>query len=162
MEPTPSTLPEHLVDYLESGTSILVATVDARVRPETVRAAGAIVSTDRRRFTVLVPAATGARTRANLEGGSAVAVTFNRPVDHRSIQIKGRCLAVRDARREERKVAEGYLAAFTEALYLVGMSRAVVRRLSVWPAFAAEVEIDALFQQTPGPGAGERLREGAG
>lgn len=155
---TPSiAVPEELVDFIEGGRSILVATADADVRPEAVRASGAIVSADRRRLTILVPAATGARTRRNLERGSAIAVTFNRPVDHRSIQLKGRCVAVREAGPAEEKAAHDYRAAFVEALYLVGMSRSVVRRFAVWPAFVAEVEVHAIFQQTPGPHAGEPL-----
>ncbi|MGZ3418640.1 MAG: pyridoxamine 5'-phosphate oxidase family protein [Polyangiales bacterium] len=150
-------LPEELVDFVEGGVSLLVGTRDESLLPEAVRAVGATVSTDRTRVTLLFNEAVSARTLANIEAGSAVAVTFSRPIDHRTVQLKGPVASVRAGTDADRVVAERYLSAFTEALYLVGMSRALVRRVRVWPAVAVEVAIAELFQQTPGPTAGERL-----
>jgi hypothetical protein len=152
-------LPEELVDFLESGASMLVGTRDGALRPECLRAAGCIVDPDRSSLRVLMNAATAARTVANLEAGSPIAVTFSRPVDHRTVQVKGTCRRVRPADSNEHEVAERYLALFTEALYVVGMSRAMVRRMRVAPTVVAEIQVLELFHQTPGPGAGRRLEE---
>ena len=113
----------------------------------------------RRSLLLLMNAATAARTVANLGAGSPIAMTFSRPVDHRTVQVKGTCLTVRPAAPHEQAAAERYLALFTEGLYVVGMARAIVRRLRVTPALVAEVLVRELYHQTPGPGAGRRLEE---
>ena len=150
-------LPEELVDFVESGVSVLIGTRDAALEPEAQRAVGAIASRDRSRIEVLVPELTGRRTLANLEAGSPVAVTFSRIVDHRTVQVKGPCAAVRAANAQEVVVALRYVAAFTEALYFIGMSRATARRLRIEPLWVVEVVVGELFEQTPGPSAGEKL-----
>ena len=152
-------LPEELVDFMEGGVSVLVGTRDAALRPECLRAAGCIVSPDRATLRVLMNEATATRTVANLRAGSPIAVTFSRPVDHRTVQVKGTCRTVRPAAPDEQAVAERYLALFAEGLYVVGMSRAIVRRLRVAPTVVAEVLVRELYHQTPGPDAGRRLEE---
>ena len=148
-------LPASCIDFLESGVSLLVATTDPGGLPEPVRGAGAVVAADRRGFTVLVPSVTGARTRANLEAGSRIAVTFSRPIDHRGVQLKGRCLAVREATEAELEIARSYRIAFVEATHLVGMARSVSGKLRVDPCFAVDVAVEESFDQTPGPKAGD-------
>ena len=150
-------LPDELVELVESGVTILVGTRDARLRPECVRAVGASVRGDRRAIRVVLNEATSARTAANAAAGSPVAVTFSRAADHRTVQLKGRCLRVGAGTPEDHELARRYLSAFTEALYVVGVSRALARRLRVEPCLAIEVEVGELFQQTPGPEAGQRL-----
>ena len=151
------TLPAELVDFVESGASVLVGTRDMQLRPETMRGAGCIVAQDRKSLRLLLPAITGRRTLANLEAGSPISVTFNRIHDHRSVQVKGMCLQVRPTDASEHEVVRRYLAAFTESLYFVGLSRAIVRRMRVEPCMAVEIDVRELFEQTPGPGAGARL-----
>ena len=151
------TLPAELVDFVESGVSVLVGTRDASLRPEAQRAVGCVVSGDRRVLAVLVPEGTGARTLANLDAGSPIAVTFSRIVDLRTVQVKGQCVGVRKASAAELEAARRYVAAFTEALYFIGMSRATARRLGVEPLWVVDVGVGELFEQTPGPGAGARM-----
>jgi len=145
-----------LVDLLEGGVSIFVGTSDAERRPEAIRAVGAVVAPDRKKLTVFVPVATAKRTVDNLAQRREIAVGFSRTLDHLSIQIKGRC-DVRLATDAERSVCERYLGAYVEALYVIGLPRNLTRRMTVWPAYALEVEIRDVFAQTPGPGAGQRL-----
>lgn len=151
------TLPADLVDLVESGASILVGTRDARLRPECVRAVGASVARDRRSIVVLLNQGTSARTIANLEAGSPFAVTFSRPIDHRTYQVKGSVRAIRPSTPAEQEAAQRYRIAFTEALYVVGVGRSLTRRMRVNPCVAVEVEVAELYQQTPGPDAGKRM-----
>jgi len=150
-------LPAELVEFVESGVSILVGTRDARLRPEALRACGAIVAPDRRSITILMNELTSQRTVANLRAGSPLAVTFSRPIDYRTVQIKGPCRDVRAADAREGDAARKYLAQFCEQLYLVSISRAFTARLRVSPTLATVLEIHELFEQTPGPGAGRKL-----
>jgi hypothetical protein len=154
-------IPSSWIDFVESGVSTTLGTSNAAGLPEVVRAAGAVVLDQGRRLDVFVPIATGVRTRSNLEGGSAVAVTFNRPIDFRTMQVKGGLVGIREMREHEVGIVRAYGAAFAEALYVVGMARAVTRRLALLPAFALEINVEACFEQTPGPSAGTRLRTGA-
>jgi hypothetical protein len=151
------TLPAELVDFVESGVSVLVGTRDVELRPEAMRAMGCMVAKDRKVLAVLLPELTGRRTIANLEAGSPIAVTFSRIVDHRTVQVKGSSVRVRLAGPAEHEATQRYLAAFTEALYFIGVSRAAARRIRVEPCVVAELEVRELFEQTPGPGAGAPL-----
>lgn len=150
-------IPADLVDFLEGGVSILVGTRDAGQRPETTRAVGAAVSPDRTRLSVLLAEHTAERAIANLEDNGRIAVAFSRPIDNFAVQLKGRVTELRRGDDADRRVAERYHAVYVEQLYMVGMPRSLSKRIRVWPSFAVTFEIDDIFVQTPGPGAGKPL-----
>lgn len=152
---------DELLAFLQSGVSVLAGTRDPGLRPRATRGVGFVVRPDRRGLRVYLPAATAGEAIANLRACPRIAVTFNRPIDHRTVQIKGDVLAVAEAAPEERAITEAYRAAFVAALEPVGMAPPLVRRLACWPAWAVDVEITHLFKQTPGPDAGDPLRGGA-
>lgn len=150
-------LPPELIAFAESGTSVLVGTRDADLCPEAVRGVGVRVSPDGCRLTVFLPVATSARAVANLRDNGQLAATLCRPIDHRTVQIKGGVREVREAGADERAFIEAYRRLFTDALLRVGMAADLTSRLTCWPAVAAEMDIVEAFQQTPGPDAGTRL-----
>jgi hypothetical protein len=150
-------LPADLVDFLESGVSILVGTRDASLRPETLRAMGAVVDPGRSKVTLYVPQATGKSTLANLVDNGLIAVTFSRALDHRSIQIKGPCTRVRESDETDRAHQERYRALFIEGLAIVGLPRRISERAAYWPSMAVDIAVTELYEQTPGPQAGVRL-----
>jgi hypothetical protein len=149
-------LPPEVVDLVESGVSILVGTRDASLRPSTVRGVGARVDGSRRALTVYLPTRTADRAVANLRDNGEIAVVFSRPFDNLSVQLKGRCQDVHRAGDDDRPVPERYAVAFMETTYTVGMPRSLMKRLCVWPAWAATFDVRDLYSQTPGPGAGQR------
>lgn len=103
----PTKIPEDLVDFLESGVSILVGTRNAKNEPEATRSCGAQVSKDREHVSLWFPDwAKGAVQ--DIEENGHVAVCFSRMLDNYSIQLKGENATVRDAAEAERKVAERY------------------------------------------------------
>ena len=153
----PVRIPPELVDFFEGGVSVLMGTCDAACRPESTRAVGASVAPDRTRVTVFLNQANAELTLANLAVNPRVAVCFTRPIDHRTVQLKGKALAVRRTLDSEKPRLERYISSFVEALYLVGVTRATAGRLAFWPSMAVEIAIEELFQGTPGPGAGKRL-----
>jgi hypothetical protein len=155
---TPVCIPPELVDFFEGGVSLLVGTCDAERKPESTRAVGVTVAPDRAHLTVYLNKANSERTVAHLAVNPKVAVCFTRPIDHRTIQVKGRALQVRPTLDSEKHRLERYLSAFIEALYLVGVTRAVASRFAIWPSMAVEIAIESLFAATPGPGAGERMK----
>lgn len=150
-------LSDELVELVESGVSMLVGTCDAAGRPEAVRGLGARVSEDRRRVTVMLNAALAARTRDNLLEHGRLAVAFSRIFDHRTIQLKGHVVSIRDGDPGDHALQERYVVAFAEQVSLAGLPRSVVRNVRLEPCLVVELEVDALFEQTPGPRAGEAL-----
>ena len=150
-------LPAELAEFLESGVSILVATRDARLRPATLRAMGARVQREASLMTVYIPESTGGQTLANLKDNGQLAATFSRAIDHRTIQVKGRCKDIRRSNAQDREVQERYRRLFLEALEILGLPRVRTERVVYWPSFAVDVAVAELFEQTPGPQAGSRL-----
>jgi hypothetical protein len=148
-------LPPDVIDLVESGVSILVGTRDAALRPASVRGVGARVSTDRTAVTVYLPEATAGKALENLRENGEIAVAFSRPIDNLAVQIKGRCSRVWLAPNDERAFPERYAVAFVEMTYAVGMPRGLMKRMTVWPAWAATFDVREVFSQTPGPGAGK-------
>jgi hypothetical protein len=146
-----------IVEFFESGVSILVGTRDAALRPACTRGAGATVRAGEGVVTVYLPQATAARTLANLADNGQIAVTFSRPLTHYSIQIKGTFAGQRPSTETDRAVQQSYRAAYAEQLHAVGLPRAVAARLAWWPSVAVDIAVRDCFVQTPGPGAGRRL-----
>jgi hypothetical protein len=153
-------IPESLVSFLESGISVLVGSANERHMPSCARAAGAIVSADRARLTVLIPKIPGEDVLADLEKIRRGAVMFSRAIDHRTLQLKGSVVRVRPANSDEVSHAIAYRRAFAEMLQHVGLPRALTESMAIEPCVAVELEVDEIFRQTPGPEAGERLARG--
>jgi hypothetical protein len=145
-----------LIEFLESGISLLVGSRDARLLPEVTRAFGAHVEPGGRELTVFIPHATAERTLANVRDNGRLAVCFS-AIDHRSYQIKGRWTGVRDADENDRRAIERYRKALAQHYGAVGMAPRLTYRLSHWPAHALRMEVESIFLQTPGPGAGVAL-----
>ena len=150
-------LPEEHVTFIESGVSLLVGTRDANLRPFALRGMGVKVHADRNTLTVFIPDPTGKRTLADLRDNGRIALTFTRPIDHRSMQLKGKAIAFRAASEEERPLLESYVEGWARHLEVVGLPRAIGSRLTYWPATAVDVTIESSFHQTPGPSAGKSM-----
>jgi hypothetical protein len=148
------------VPFLESGVSLVVATHDAELTAHCAFAVGLRVHAGGRRVAVYLPRRPAAASIADLESNGAVAITACNPVDFRTLQLKGRAVRVAEAPEVERRLVLAYRDALAERLEQVGDPRALVGRLAVWPAVAVEVELEAVFEQTPGPRAGSPLDPG--
>lgn len=153
-------LSEELAEFVEGGLSMLVGTRDAALRPQVDRAVGAFVGPDRESVTVYLNKTLATKAVANLQDNGQVALTVSRPYDHRSLQVKGQLVSLRDGAEEDRIKQERWLAGFVEHLYIVGLPRSVIRQLKIFPSVALTMRIDDIFVQTPGPGAGRRFEVG--
>jgi hypothetical protein len=151
-----------LAEFFASGISVLVGTRDARLRPDCVRASGVAAEPRRNVVTVFLPAATSERARANLEDNGRIAVTVTRAIDHRSLQVKGRVLELRDSTEEELGEIRRYLADLALDWGQVGVPCKATQALNHWPSYTVRLRVEALFEQTPGPDAGNRMAPGKG
>ena len=153
-------LREDVVEFIESGVSMLVGTRDPKLRPHVMRAAGAVCGADRESVTVYLTKGVADQAVANLTDNGCIALTLSRPYDHRGLQIKGRMLSMRDGVDADRIHQERYLAGFVEHVYIIGLPRSVMRQLRIYPSIAVTFRAEDVFDQTPGPGAGRRFEVG--
>jgi hypothetical protein len=145
--------------HFGDGTSLMVATADGDGVPSCCRAVGLAGDADGDSLTVYLPVWTAAQTIANLAATHRIAIVSSFPLDHGTIQLKGRSGAVRVARDDERPLVDRWLGRFADVVSSLGLPRAVAMSLVHWPAFAVDVEVDAIFDQTPGPRAGSVVRQ---
>ncbi|MEI9935974.1 MAG: hypothetical protein WDO69_01990 [Pseudomonadota bacterium] len=147
-------LTAELVEYMESGVSLLVGTRDAALKPASARGFGVEIDAPGRSATVFLPASVATVTLSNLRDNGQIALTFSRGFDHRSLQVKGRVLSVGETNERQRRLQERYFAAFSEGLIFIGHRQKLLRRVRYYPSYALHFQIDSMFDQTPGPGAG--------
>lgn len=144
-----------LAEFLQQGLGIHVGTRDTRDEPHGARALALTVDADGVRLTVYLATVAATRLLADLESNGQIAVSLGRPVDDRACQVKGVVTTIRAARAEERAVVLAQFEGFRDQLDAIGIPRVLTQRWATWPAMAIEFRATAVFEQTPGPGAGE-------
>ena len=150
-------LAEEIASFLASGLSLNVATASRELEPHGTRAFAAVVEPDREHVVVFVHASVAGELVRDLAENPRLALTFGRPVDHRTCQIKGAFLGSREATADDREEVERQAEGFARSLETIGISRALMAGWSAWPAVALRFRVTETYEQTPGPGAGERL-----
>jgi len=148
---------DELAQFLESGLSIVVATRDGELQPDGAAAWAARVHEDRTHLTVYLYEEAAARMLRNLTSYPQIALDFDRPTTHRACQVKGLYLSSRPAEPWERALVYQQADAFAADLDAIGIPGAMLQGWKTWPCTAFQVRATALFEQTPGPGTGERL-----
>jgi len=151
-------LPEEIAEFLASGLSLNVATASRDLEPHGTRAFAAIVEPGREHVAVFVHASAAPALLRDLEQNPRIALTFGRPADHRTGQVKGAFTGSRKAKATERAEVERQTEGFFRSLEFIGISRALMAGWNPWPAVALRFRADEVFEQTPGPGAGDPLR----
>lgn len=143
---------------IEPGTTVLVATTDAQGAPWCARAVALNSTDDFATITVYLPLATSQQLIQHAAVTRRLAVAATHPMEHLSIQFKGTTLHTRVARDDEAAFVKERLAAMSDALDVLGVPRRLARSWTHWPAFAVEMRVEDVFDSTPGPKAGVRLR----
>jgi hypothetical protein len=145
-----------LAELLESGVAMLGAWAGADLVPEAFRVWGASVD-EGGRLRALA-SADASRTVVDLAAGSRVAVVLTDITSFRSVQVKGSS-AGPAALPGPGDVAcmRRYNERFAAALAGIGHPPSLFERLRPPSVFVVSVEIDTLYDQTPGPTAGVSL-----
>jgi predicted RNA-binding Zn ribbon-like protein len=150
--------PTRLRRCLEPGLSILVGTADSAGTPSCCRGI-AIQSLDEfETITVFLPVATSHETIHNVATTKQLAVVATHPRDNFATQFKGTTLDARLAREDESAFVRQRLDALADVLDRIGVPRRLTHRVAHWPAFALTMRVEQVFDQTPGPKAGSRVR----
>ncbi|WP_447983993.1 hypothetical protein [Nitrospira sp. Nam74] len=150
-------IPDHLVDLLQTGVSIVVGTRDASLVPECTRAWGIRVNKGARSVTIFLTETISRKTLQNLRENGQVAISCARPTDHIACQLKGRLRAIRPAGARDREYRNRWGHEFRGELIAIGVPAYLFDAWIRDPALAVEIDVTDVFHQTPGPGAGEKL-----
>jgi hypothetical protein len=143
--------------FLEEGIGIHLGTRNENLQPNGARAVAVKVEDDGAHVLVYVAQVAAERLLADLRANGQAAVGFGRPVDDRACQVKGVFVNARPATEDERRFVAVQWDRFLGQLEQIGIPRAGSAGWTTWPATAIRVRVTALFNQTPGPGAGAPL-----
>jgi hypothetical protein len=153
----PATLiDDEICEFMRGSVVSFLGTTDERGTPDVTRSVG-VAGAAPGRVRLLISSAAEVAW-ANLANGGRVAVLVTDITNYRSIQWRGRAVELGE------RVTPGDLAladhargAFADACPLVGLDPAMAWR--IWPVDVRPVvvEVDEMFDQTPGPGAGRAL-----
>jgi hypothetical protein len=152
-------LPAHLVAFLQGGVAVTLGARSAGGRPIVGVGVGCRVEAmmDVR---VLLSRGTNAAFIEAIEGGSAVAATFSRARDHRSIQLKAMRARIRETAPDDFIEAERQCALLADELVELGYMRLQAKAYAHFGTsdlVSLEFRPERVFTQTPGPGAGAEL-----
>lgn len=153
-------LTEAQAQFIQNGVSVVVASAGADLAPSQARGVGCLVAPDRRHVTVILRRSQATTLLQDLARSGLIAVVFCQPSTHRTLQVKGADPVARAAAAPDLAELARQAAAFHAELAPLGYPETFTRALL---GFAAEdlVEVSfapqAVFSQTPGPRAGERV-----
>ena len=150
-------MPHRIHEWLQGGESIIVATADAEGVPATCRGIAIAAGKDPDTLTLYLPAATAHESLANIATTRRIAVAASHPLSHRTVQVKGVTRGVKLAAPAEEAFVQQRWNEFAAVLDEIGLPRGVMHGVAHWPAFAVEMTIEQVFDQTPGPNAGAAL-----
>ncbi len=145
--------------FIRSHTSLSVAARDAQNRPAIARGAGCSVSDDRQYVTVFLCPMNAGLVLKNLEDNGAIAMVATRPTTHAALQLKGKVTQIAAMTPAERELMEAHQRSFIAELGVLGYAPELIRALlgSGEDCLAVHFQPLQIFNQTPGPRAGEKL-----
>lgn len=147
---------EAIASFLESGVSMVGASADDELVPEAFRIWGASLSDDDF-LRALVSSDAGA-TFGHVRQGTPLCMTFADVLNLRSMQVKGRAVgAAEPPGPEDLACMERYQEGLYPKILLNGTSPALFDGIRPRSVFVVTIEIDEVYDQTPGPSAGTRL-----
>jgi hypothetical protein len=152
-----SVFDEERTAFLEGGCALILATVLPDGEPHAGRAWGLTVLPDDGHVRVLL-AAEDLATVDRASGGGAMAITAASVRTLRALQLKGRVASTEAAGPDDDARADRYCEAFFgDIMDTDRIDVAVLERMRPLGYVACTVEVEHLFDQTPGPGAGAPL-----
>lgn len=145
--------------FIESGVSMAIAGRDVRNVPSLARAYGCRLLTDGRLAVFVAPSQAPSLLR-DVASTRAVAVVFSRPSSHETIQIKGADAQVRALQAGELQQAQQLTEQLIADILSLRFHEQGVRTMLTVDGddlVAVVFTPSAVFGQSPGPRAGERL-----
>lgn len=150
-----------LAAFLSSPVMIILGTCDAHGSPDIGRGAGARVDGESGLLDVILSSWQWPGTVANLRNNGRAAITFARPHDYVTYQVKGTAQLV-EPDAQALLLSTRYINDITAVLCELGLERRLIADwLTQREAMMVRLAIESVFIQTPGSKAG-RLVASAG
>lgn len=159
-EPSPTALIAAHAAFITSGVAIDIAARDTDLVPRFAVGCGCRADSAAGRVTVFTHRRQSRRLLSALERFPVIAVTFGRPSDHRSLQLKGDEVRLEAIAADDAARMHAYVEDFVADMALFGATRRLAAgyiNLVVEETLAISFTPRVAFDQTPGPGAGARL-----
>jgi hypothetical protein len=145
--------------FLHSGCALLIGSVEPGGRPRAGRGWGMRVLDGEPTTLRLLLDAEDEVTIANVAAGQPVAVTATSVRTLRSMQLKGRALGIEPLTPEDEEVAATYCRSFfADIVETDGTDPALPARMVPLGYVACTFEAFEVYDQTPGPGAGQPVQ----
>lgn len=154
-------LPAHLVAFLQGGVTATLGARSVTGRPVVGIGIACRVS-DMADVRVLLPRSANLSLMDAVTGGSAIAATFSRARDHRSIQLKASRASIGRSSPDDHNEAARQRSILADELMELGYTRAQADAFAFTRAtdlVSLEFRPERVFTQTPGPGAGAELQK---
>jgi hypothetical protein len=149
-----------LAAFLTSPVMIILGTCDAHGGPDIGRGVGARVDGDAGVVEVIVSGWQWPETVANVRATGRAAITFARPSDYASYQVKGPA-SIGEPDADALALSARYIDDITTILGALGLERRLMTHwLTDRDAVVLRMEMDAIFVQTPGSKAGQLIASG--
>ncbi len=160
---TPALLSDDTVAFVEREVAIDLASRSAELRPSACRGFACRVAPDRQSVTVYVRRQEAQQLLQDLLVCDAIAVVVCLPEAEAALQIKGRQVKLSAASADEVAFVQRYRQRFVDGIAALGYDRDFGEAyMTIDPEQMVAVSFtpEAVFQQTPGPQAGQRVGGG--
>jgi hypothetical protein len=152
-------IPTRVVELLRGPSVMHAGTRDAALRPAHSQVTGAIFHDDRETVTFFVSESQARRIASNLEQNGRVALTIAQ-TSHEAYQLKGAYVSSRPTADSDYALQDSYRTEMISALtkfWPEEMVKPMILGHAYRPGVAITFRVEEIFQQTPGPGAGDKL-----
>jgi hypothetical protein len=151
---------KQLAAFLQQGLAMYIATRNESLEPHGARVSALEVDDRGDSVVAFVPAVSAGPLLDDVKANGQAAIVCAWPPDDRGCQLKGLFVNAHEATEEERPRVVAQWERFRDSLEVVGLPRQATDRWVVCPCVAIRVRVAAVFDQTPGPGAGAPLAPG--
>lgn len=148
-----------LATFIQQGVAIAAGSCDAGLRPSMARILACRVDPDRQRITLLLDQQSNQTLLADAQRSQQLAVVFCLPSTERAIQIKGSDIHLEVAHADDPARVAQHAEDFAAEIIPKGYTHSFACGYHEPPVVLAALSFapSAIFEQTPGPQAGQRL-----
>ena len=150
-------IPDKLVEFLHGPAIFFLGTRNEELRTSVSWAFGVIADPESDRVTIFVPTIENEEVLKDLKTNGMVALSTVDGATHEAYQLKGKYVEIRPTNEREKAVQEIHRTKAGARLVEAGMPPAMYQGFVMDPSVAVTFEVEEIFMQTPGPGAGDKL-----
>jgi hypothetical protein len=154
-------IPPPIIRFIEERANIgFAGTREANLVPRGHRVPGWRVAPGGRTITALLPETSVSDALEALLQNGRVAITLEEVGTHETYQLKGRYMSHRPVQAADVELAVRLRDRFVKSIRALYAQPGAAEALGASipsPTLAVDIQVDEVFLQTPGPGAGRRL-----